>query len=163
MHLQSFTVMFLKVICVKIPVMTQTLIYVHRNKQIQIWICAQALEFSHTHASKVHKIKHIFRTWPLQEYVQHLQATQKTHLTEHKHFPASGKVFLFHLLEKLLEIITWQGNQSLEVSITSQKPRKSSQLINVSVLTPNHLLNNAIKEFDGVTNSSALKTCLYHP
>jgi len=37
---------------------TQTLIYVHRNKQIQIQICAQALEFSHIHASKVHSRTH---------------------------------------------------------------------------------------------------------
>lgn len=82
---------------------TQTLTYIHSNKQIHLWICAQALEFSHIHASKVHKTKHVFRTWPLQEYLQQWQTTQKTHWTEHEHFAAFGKVFLFHLLEKLLK------------------------------------------------------------
>lgn len=96
---------------------TQTLIYVHRNKQIQIWICAQALDFSHIHASKVHKIEHILRTWPLQEYVQQLQTTQKTHLTEHEHFAAFGKVLLFHLLEKLLE----SKNKQLSKELNSLK------------------------------------------
>lgn len=145
---------------------TQTLVYTHRKKQIPTWICAQALEFSHIQASKVHKIKHVFRTWPLQEYVQQLHTTQKTQLTEHEHFALFGNVFLFHLLEKLLgrknkQLSKERNSLKLQSHVKNQR-REVSWLIFLCWLWI--ICWIILKELDGVPkNSLALKTYLYHP
>ena len=144
---------------------------------MKIPVTAHNLLFTYTRTDKsepVHKhwsfhtyakytIEDIFRTWPLQEYVQQLQITQKRHLTEHKHFAAFGKIFLFHLLEK-------GKNNQLSKEINSSKHQshleKQWKAVswNIPMLILNQLMNITIKEIDRVPrNSSGHETSLYHP
>lgn len=103
MHLQSLMGNVSEVKCMKIPVRAHKpwLMYTRINKYKSESV-HKHWSF-HTYMQAKYTIEHIFTTWPLQEYVQQLQITQKRHLTEHEHFAAFGKIFLCHLLEKLLE------------------------------------------------------------
>lgn len=164
MHLQSLKVMFLEEMCMKIPV-----------KAHKPW-------FIYTGISK-YKSESVHKHWSFHTYMQ-AKYTKSNTLSEHdlcKNMYSNCRppsrhtwqsISTLMLLAKYFYSINWKIYQKVGTnnsarnltpwSIKSQKPVTSSQRINISVLTLNHVMNNTIRDLMEILRTVQLLN-LNHP